>query len=146
MDQTSGFTTEEIIAKYIELRDYKEQLQADLKVKLEPIEEAMGVLANTMLDRMNKSGEESIRTGRGTAFIKPTDFIGVADWDTSLTFIQENGLWNFLTKALNKTAVLEYMKSIEAPPGVDVETWQAPPPPGVNLSRKREVQFRRPSR
>jgi len=127
-----GFTTDDMIAKYISLRDAKEKLAAELKVKLKPITEAMDTIANVLLDGMNKDGETTKKTDSGTAFIKTSEFVGIADWDTFMVFVDENNATNFLKKDVNKTAVQEYIKE------------HSVPPPGVNFTARREVQIRRP--
>ena len=54
------------------------------------------------------------------------------DFDTFMAFVRENNAENFLKKDVNKTAVMEYVKE------------HGTPPPGVNMTSRREVQIRRP--
>lgn len=129
------FTTDQIIEQYIALRDRKEALAAKLKADSEPIIEAMEAIEAFMLDLMNKSGENTKATSAGTAFIKTSEFVGIASgqWDEFWKFVENepNGA-SFVKKDANKTAVMEYIKE------------HGVPPPGINYSAKREVQFRRP--
>lgn len=129
-----SFTTEELVSKYVELRDAKDAIAAKAKVDAEPITAAMDTIGSVLLDMMNKSGETSKKTVAGTAFIKLTEFIGVENWDETIKFIDEKNMQHMLKRDVNKTAVLEYMK----------ETGTVPP--GLKYSAAREVQVRRPAK
>lgn len=126
-----GFTTEQLISKYIELRDRRDQAAAAVKKQVELLDAGMDAIAATLLNQMNAAGETSRKTEQGTAFIKEVNFVGIGNWDTAFTFILTNQAFNLLNHAVNKTAVLEYVAE------------KGTPPPGVNLSVKREVQVRR---
>lgn len=129
-----SFTTEELVSKYVELRDAKDAIAAKAKVDAEPITAAMDTIGSVLLDMMNKSGETSKKTVAGTAFIKLIEFIGVENWDETMKFIDEKNMQHMLKRDVNKTAVLEYMK----------ETGTVPP--GLKYSAAREVQVRRPAK
>lgn len=127
------FTTEQIIEKYITLRDRKEALASQLKLDLEPLVAAMDAIEGFLLDDMNKSGEQSKATAAGTAFIKTSEFVGVSDFGefAAFTDTQPDGK-RFFKKDANKTAVQEYIKE------------HGVPPPGIKYTTAREVQIRRP--
>lgn len=127
----TGFTTEQLIDKYIELRDRRDAKSDAIKKELAILNAGMDAIAANLLDEMNAAGETSRKTDRGTAFIKVVDFVGVGNWDTTLTSILTNQQYNLLNKAVNKMAVKEYIAE------------HGTPPPGVNYTEKREVQVRR---
>ena len=129
------FATDELIGRYIELRDQIADMKKEYEAKVKPLNEFMQVIAAKMLGDMNESGQKSLKTDRGTAFIKESTFVGVSDWEAALNYIRENEAYDLLTKAVNKTAVKEYLEEHE-----DI------PPPGVNITLKNEVQFRKPSK
>lgn len=129
-----SFTTDELVAKYVELRDAKEAIAAKAKADAEPITAAMDTIGSVLLDMMNKAGETTKKTKSGTAFIKVNEFIGVGEWEETLKFINDNGYQHWLKKDVAKSAVLEYMK----------ETGLTPP--GIKYSAAREVQIRRPAK
>lgn len=135
MQQQQTHTSDELIGKYVELREKLAVVNKEAEAIAAPIKEAMSVIASYMLNLFNESGETSKKTDRGTAFIKESTFIGVNDWPEVLKFIQDGEAWEFLNRAVNKTAVTTYMKEHE-----DAT------PPGVNISKKREVQFRKPTK
>jgi hypothetical protein len=129
------FATDELIGRYIELRDQIADMKKEYEAKVKPLNEFMQVIASKMLGDMHDSGQKSLKTDRGTAFIKESTFVGVSDWEAALNYIRENEAYDLLTKAVNKTAVKEYLEEHE-----DI------PPPGVNITLKNEVQFRKPSK
>jgi len=129
------FATDELIGRYIELRDQIADMKKEYEAKVKPLNEFMQVIAAKMLGDMHDSGQKSLKTDRGTAFIKESTFVGVSDWEAALNYIRENEAYDLLTKAVNKTAVKEYLEEHE-----DI------PPPGVNITLKNEVQFRKPSK
>lgn len=129
-----SFTTEELISKYVELRDAKEAITAKAKADAEPITAAMDTIGSVLLNLMNESGETSKKTSAGTAFIKLNEFVGVENWDVTLEFIANHGMQHMLKRDINKTAALEFMK----------ETGNIPP--GLKYTASREVQVRRPAK
>lgn len=129
------FTSEQLIARYIELRDQIAAIKKRAEDEIKPLQGFMDVIASQMLSDMNDSGETSKKTPAGTVFKKQSAFVGVQDWDELLPYIVSTESWTLLNRAVNKTAVLEYMKENE-----DAV------PPGVNISFKNEVQFRKPAK
>ena len=126
MKQQQTHTSDELIGKYVELRDKLATLNKQAEEAAKPVKDAMSVIASYMLNLFNESGETSKKTERGTAFVKESTFIGVKDWPATLQHIRDNEAWEFLNRAVNKTAVKEYMKEHEELP-----------PPGINISKKR---------
>ena len=82
---------------------------------------------------MDAEGETSKKTTSGTAFITTTDFANVADWDATLSFIQDNEAWDMLEKRVSKTAVRGYIDANKAVPS------------GVNYGTRIDVQVRKPA-
>jgi hypothetical protein len=127
------FKVDDVIAKYIELRDKKDQINAAAKTEVKAIEANMDVIEAWLMNEFNTRGGDSIACDIGTAFIKEVDFANVSDWNLTLPFIQTHGLWQMLKKDVNKTAVKEFIDA------------NGVPPPGVNWGSKREIQVRRKS-
>jgi hypothetical protein len=72
-----------------------------------------------LLKQLEATGAESVRTKSGTAFKTTKTFASVADWDATLTYIVDQGLFNLLERRVSKQAVLEFKEEHnDLPPGV----------------------------
>lgn len=123
---------DELTAKYIKLRDFKDKVDAEYKERLSKVKTLLEQLEGEMLTFLNQSGQDSAKTPEGTFFKKTTTSARVADWDVTIAFILENDMLNMLEHRVNKTAVEEYISA------------HGTVPPGVDLSRKVEVGVHRP--
>lgn len=122
---------ESIIKKYVELRDAIDAVNAEAKKKVAALVEAQDTISSVLMKLAKEQGVTSFKTESGTAFIATKDHAGVADWPRVIEFIEQNKAWNLLNKAVNKTAVKEYIDQHEIPP------------PGVNYTVMQEIQVRR---
>lgn len=129
-----SFSEADMVRKYVELRDRKKQMEEAFKEQVAPLTQAMDTLENALLQRMNESGAESIKTEFGTAYKAKVMSTRVADRETLMGFVREQGAFQLLTAAVSKEAVRDYM-----------ETSGGFPPPGVDVSFITSVNFRRPS-
>ncbi len=125
--------TEKVIRAYIALRDQKESVEAQMKAQVAEIKGQMKVLETWLLQQMNETGLDKLGAkGVGTAYLAKKEHVGVEDWDTLASFILENQDLEFLNRAVNKSAVREYMAAHD---GLL--------PPGVKYSSEMEVNVRR---
>lgn len=131
LEQSPVYRLDDIIQKFVELRDQKEALQNSVKAQIQGIDEQLKTLTGYLMLKMQESGQDAVKTAYGTAFKKESDFVSVSNWDDTLAYIRANGAWSMLNKAVNKTAVKEYIEQNEVPP------------PGINYTRIVEVQVRR---
>jgi len=120
-----------IVKKYIELRDAAERITKEAKTKVAELEAAQDTLASVLMKLAQEQGVTSFKTDAGTAFIATKTHAGVADWNRVVEYIKANDAFNLLNKAVNKTAVQEYIQKHETPP------------PGVNWTTMQEIQVRR---
>lgn len=127
------FKVDEVIAKYIELRDQKDKINADAKAAVKVVDASLDIIEAWLLNQANEQGVSSFACDIGTAFVKETDFANVSDWNLTVEFIKKNEMWQMLKKDVNKTAVKEFIDA------------NGVPPPGVNWGSKREIQVRRKS-
>lgn len=125
---------ENLVAQYVELRDQKTKVTARAKELVGKLDDKMDKLEVDILQALNETGVESARTKAGTAYKKTTRSTNIADWDSFLPWVQGTGNWHMLTRAANKTAVLEYLDD------------QEELPPGINLFSKIEVSINRPAK
>jgi hypothetical protein len=125
-------TIEDMVARYISLRDMKAQAKAAYDAQVGQVEEAMSKIENYLLNKANELGVDSFKTGAGTAYVSTRSSCSVADWDAFKTFAEgQEDPFMFIEKKASKTAVEQY-RAIHQ----DL-------PPGLNWSEVRVVNFRR---
>lgn len=124
---------DDIVDRYIKLRDKKAELAAKLKADTEKLDAAMERCEQFILNHLNANGMESCGTAAGTAYKAPVTSATVADWEALLDYIKVNQMWNMLERKVNKTAVIEFKNAND-----DL-------PPGVNWREETVVRIRRPS-
>lgn len=111
---------EELIEKYIAIRDKKAEIVADHKAKIAKLDEVLGKVEAVLLSQLNESGMESARCKSGTVYKSHRTSATVADWDYVLDFIQNNDLWNMLERRVSKQAVEQYKEEHgDLPPGIN---------------------------
>lgn len=126
-------TVDQAVAAYMKLRQKKAEVEASIKDELSQIEASMDKLEKWIKTQADAMGVSSFKTPHGTAFLTTKDYASVADWDATLAFVKETGAYNMLNKAVNKTAVREYISETKTVP------------PGVNYGTKVEVNVRKPT-
>lgn len=124
---------DDIVDRYIKLRDLKAKKTADLKVELETIETAMTRCEQYILNHLNTNGMESCGTAAGTAYKSSVTSATVADRPAFMDWIKSEEAWNMLDVKANKTAVVAFKEAND-----DL-------PPGLNWREEVVVRIRRPS-
>lgn len=122
---------DDIVDRYIQLRDLKAQKKAAYDASVAEIDTALARCETWLLGKMQEQGVESYKTAVGTAYMQTRTSATVADWDSLLPFIQSNSLWNMLERRVSKTAVDEYRAAND-----DL-------PPGINYRAEKVVNIRR---
>ena len=122
---------DEIVARYIALRDKKAELKAEYDAKVAKIDEALERIENHLLKFMTEAGVESVRTSAGTPYISRRTSATVADWDSFFGWVREHEAWGMLERRASKTAVQEYRDEHD-----DL-------PPGINWREERVVNIKR---
>lgn len=122
---------QQVVDKYIALRDKKAQLKAAYDAQVAGIDEMLQRCEAFLLTRMQEQGVESYKTTAGTAYVQTRTSATVADWDSFLGFVRDNSAWNMLERRVSKTAVDEFRAAND-----DL-------PPGVNYRAERVVNVRR---
>lgn len=111
---------EELVDKYIELRDAKSKVKAAYDAKIAKLDAVLDKIEGVLLQQFNESGMESVRTKSGTAYKQMRTSAGVADWDSVLEYIRENDLWNMLERRVSKAAVEQFKEAHgDLPPGIN---------------------------
>lgn len=116
----SDLPINDLVRKYIKLRDKRASIVDGIKPVVAQIDEVMATVEATILQHFQATGMESVRTANGTAYKSTRTSAKVRDWDALITFIKEEEAWEFLDKRVNKTAVQEFREAnSDLPPGVD---------------------------
>lgn len=122
---------DDVVDRYVKLRDKKAEMDAAHKLALEPINAAMDRCETYLLATLKGMGVESVRTSAGTAFTKTAVSVTVANWPALLDFIKTKNMWSMLKRDVTKSVVQEYREEHN-----DL-------PPGVSWSEARVVNIRR---
>jgi len=127
-----------IIRAFVKCRDSLAEKVRELSAPLTQAQRdhdaTMGIFSKRLQQLMKAAGVTSFRhKEHGTAFEKEVDWITVQDWAAFRDWVIENDMLQMFSKAVNKTAVKEYMKANNNAL-----------PPGLSYGKKVEVQVRRP--
>lgn len=121
-----------VIAGVIALRDQIDAKKQEHKEQLAPLNQKMEKLEAYLQLQLTTLGTTSFTAkGTGTAYLQNVVGVTVEDWDATLAFIKEHGMWELLERRVSKTVVQEYMESTKEIP------------PGVNVRQETEVRVRR---
>lgn len=121
----------ELVEKYIELRDKKAAFKKEYELKTEKIDTVLDKIEIALLKTFQDSGLDSVSTKAGTAYTSTRATAKVADKDAFMTFVIEGKNWEFLENRCSKEAVEQFKAANE-----DL-------PPGISWSEIRTVNVRR---
>lgn len=111
---------DEIVGRYVALRDKKEEIAKRQKDELRPYNDALDKIEAALLNYFNQSGSDSCKTPAGTAFTSTRTSDTVADRDIFFGWVFERNAVDMLDSRCNKTAVEQYLESTgELPPGIN---------------------------
>lgn len=123
-------TLDTVTTAYTKTRDDIAELNKQID-ELKALQARREEWLNSELVRLNL---QNVKTPSGiTVYRTIKESVTVADWDAVLNWIMTNDCYEYLTKGVNKSAVLEIM-------GRDREN---PPPPGVNYIATRAIGVRK---
>ena len=127
------FTPGQIIAKYLEIRDYIKARDAAHDAEMAAYKASLKALENAALQIMVRDQVTQLKDkDLGTAFQKTQTFVKLAEREKIIEFARHaEGGMDIFTNAINKDFVLAYVEAHGAPP------------PGVEITREIAVQFRK---
>jgi len=125
---------DQLIDKYIRLRDRKGEIKEKYETAVAQIDDAMEKVENVILAHLNAHNVDSVAGETGTAFKQTVSSATVQDRDAFMGYVRGNDAWHLLDARVNKTAVAEFRRDHEAIP------------PGVNWREEIVVRVRRPSK
>lgn len=127
------YTADQIVTKYIEIRDFAKEIRAKHALELKPYNDAMETLEGLAGEMMRETGQKALSTEHGTAFFSRTLSVTCEDPTSFLDFVFKHQARQFLTAHVAKEAVQVYMDG----PG------EGHPPPGVKVVPVVNVNFRK---
>ena len=111
---------DEIVGRYVALRDKKEEIAKRQKDELRPYNDALEKIEAALLNYFNASGSDSCKTPAGTAFTSTRSSATVADRQVFFDWVLEHNALDMLESRCNKTAVEQYLDLAgELPPGIN---------------------------
>jgi hypothetical protein len=129
---TEPMKIDDLIAKYIKVRDAKSQLKAKYEAEAARYTELQDKIEAVLLAKFAELGVESVRSQGGTAYVSTRTSASMADWDTFRAFCEsQDDPFVFLDRRVSKAAVEQYRAAND-----DL-------PPGVNWTETRVVNFRK---
>ncbi len=127
-----AMTPAAMVAAYIQLRDHIQEAKKAFDESLTRPKAAMEKLEGLMLQHLQDTGGESIRTKAGTVYRNTQYSASVDNRDAFLKWIEETGNTEALDVKANKT----FVKEFAANSGGDI-------PPGVKFTQMHTVGVRR---
>lgn len=130
----SNMRIDDLVAKYVQLRDTKAAMKKQFESKVAPLDDAMKKIEAVLLNASNTLGTDSFKTGSGTAYVSVKTSASIGDWDAYQNFLNtlpEEERWYYLDKRPAKSAIDQYREDHN-----DV-------PPGINWSERRTINVRR---
>ncbi len=129
---TEELTVDTAMSQRFELVEQIAIIQGRHKNELAPLLEVVNLCEQFIKDEMLKGNMQQLKTSAGhMAYFTTKTSCTVEDFDATINEIREKGLWHLLNKAVNKTAVAEYIEANHTPP------------PGVRFDSFRDLAWRR---
>lgn len=119
MADDTPLNTDQLIERYVKIRDGKEELEAEHKKKIARFNNALSKIEEELMKRLVEDGEDSKKTPHGTCYKTVKVTAKVSDRDAFLRFVEKENAWNFVESRVNGKEVEKYVaEHDELPPGV----------------------------
>lgn len=114
-------TIDDLIKHYLDLKDHRTELERKHKEEMAFFGGGMQVILDELKSRMDVD-DVGFKGKHGTVYKATTMFARVADKEAFFDFVRQTNGYEFLTSAISKEAVKEYLEEhAEAPPGVKID-------------------------
>lgn len=122
-----GYTAEDIVKKYLEIRDFVTAENKAFKEKMKVYTDGMDMLEGLAASMMNVTKQTRLTTEFGTAYRVPQLSVTCPAKDEFHEWVRMNGAWQFLTAHVAKEAVEQYIEEHDgqAPPHLKVDSYTA---------------------
>ena len=114
---------DELVKTYLTIRNERERIAGEWKVKDKVFENDLAVLSQQMLAICNETNATSIKTAQGRVVKKLNERYTVSDGDSFRKFVMENEMPELFEGRIHQTNFKEFMAehaSDGLPPGVNV--------------------------
>jgi hypothetical protein len=125
--------THDLIGRYIEIRDRKEEIAKEQKAVMARINSALSKIETILMEQLESAGSESIKTSAGTCYRSIRTSVKVEDREQFLDYIRSNEAWDLLESRAAKKDVEAFLEEHQ-----DI-------PPGLSIRRDAIIGVRRPS-
>lgn len=125
------YTAEQLIGRYITLRDKLRQLNAEHEERTREIKAHLQALEGGLSLVLNAQKAQNIKTEHGTAFKVQSMSVQTVDKGALFTYVEQSGDFDILTAAVSPDGVRAFMEQYNCPP------------PGVNVSFITKINVRR---
>lgn len=116
-------TIDQVVERYVNLRDDIAQKKADFEAAIAPLKAALEKIETYLLGRANELGVDSFKTPHGTAYTSVRTSVKVADKEAFLNFCKSKDEFGLMEVRASKVAIEQYVASQEeTPPGIDIVT------------------------
>jgi hypothetical protein len=126
---------EELVKVYLTIRNERERIEAEWKVKDDELRADLKALESQMLVTCNDNNASSIKTRSGTVMRRLNERYTVANGDAFRRFVMENGVPELFEQRIAQTNFKEFI----------AERKDDGLPPGVNVMREFTIVVRKPS-
>lgn len=127
----SADTVDQMIAKYVKIRDAIKAADDAHKEKLAPVKAIRDAIENEMLARMNNAGVDSMKGEHGTCYKTTKRSATLADKEAFRKYILITNEWELMDFKANAPAIAAMIEGGQSLP------------PGVNYTETTEVGVRR---
>ena len=124
---------DKLVRTYVKIRDARTALKQTFETEDKKLKDKLETLENFMLQHMNASGVESVKTPAGTAYRTETMVPTGSDLNAFYKWVRENNAFDFIFRRIKADSVKDYMDQNDGqvPPGVSVYSKY-----GVTIRRK----------
>lgn len=131
IDRLKAASMEALAERYVLLRNHKKEIEDAVKVKIDPITEAMDAISTAMLAKLHAEGSTSAKTPHGTVYISTTGGGSIIDYEALWEFVKANDMPQIFQRRLSISEVEDHN-----------ETHPENPVPGVTLQKIQSVRVR----
>ena len=119
------------VGQYVALRDKLDGMKKEFDERKKPLQQAMDQIEGVLMQVLEESESESIKTKAGTCYATTRYTASLADADAFMKHVLATQKFDLLDRRANATAVKDYVKE------------HGSLPPGCNLNALKTVNIRR---
>lgn len=130
-EKLKAATMDALAERYVLLRNHKKEIEAAVKLKIDPIDEAMEAISTAMLAKLHEEGSTSSKTPNGTVYISTTGGGNIVDYEALWEFVKANDMPQVFQRRLSISEVEDHN-----------EAHPENPVPGVTIQKIQSVRVR----